>query len=457
MKFLSLFFTFALVLNLTSCSSHKNENASTEPSVKNEPSSESSPPNKDKEKLFESEMQVLKSENPSLAEMINNPCIKDGSCPSYNIKAGEAPNKNEQILILEAMTFPESSFTRYQNRVSGFYHYNEDGTYRRITPRAKVAMPDPNLFKNINSMNLQFGREYFQRKFPTIGYYLADNLNIDYKIDLENSIHGWQVFEFLVERNPDTNFVFANFPYFNSKEEVCGLLTKGDKSEIYLRGKIEKYAESLSEVIKTHKVKYVNASFGWGLPNIQQFLSIKCGSTANLQKAKKLKEILSSLLIKLLEMNSDIIIVNSVINEPEPGYSCDVHERLIRVGFFNQINSTIPPDGVSFADVTLPRFLENAKYCIDVMVNGGIIESNELNKSTKLNEHFPKYFDKNSLMFNWSGYFNQPIDVMATSWAAPIALSMLRSIHKDTPAYEVRSKILLQAFDPVRNNQFVGK
>lgn len=457
MKFLSLFFTFALVLNLTSCSSHKNENVSTEPSVKNEPSSESSPPNKDKEKLFESEMQVLQSENPSLAEMINNPCVKERSCPKYEVTAGDAPNKNEQILILEILAFPMSSFARYQNRVSGFYHYNDDGTYRRIIPTAKVAMPDPNFYKNLSSMNSQFGREYFQRKFPTIGSYLSNKLSVEYKIDLENSIHGWQVFEFLVERNPDANFVFANIPRLDKKEEICDLLSHPEDSEIYLRSKVEKSADSLTEIIKKHRIKYVNNSYGWDLIKTQKYLSSECGEIATIKSAQKLVEILSSILLRLLDKNPDLIIVNSVLNEPAPGYSCDVHERLIHVGYFNQVKSTIPSDGVSISDVALPSILENGKNCIDVIVNGGIIESDGLPTSGYLTDNFPKYYDKSSLMFNWFGYFNHPIDFMATSWAAPIALSMLRSIHKDTPAYEVRSKILLQAFDPVRNNQFVGK
>lgn len=377
------------------------------------------------------------------AILAENPCIAESDCATVVVEAGKAEIKENQIMILEELHIPPSTFSRYEDRVSGFYDRDEDGKFKRIHPIAQVSKPILEIMGILNQ-----NRKAISKSIPSLGAYLAVHNQFEFISGEINSLdHAATVFELLVDKNPDTNFVMANIPEL-SPEERCALV-ENDQSLILktISDKFDNAAQSLIEIIKTHNIKTINVSYLSTIQSELQHMKRDC-KNQSYSVARQIIQIKNNFFLNLLN-NSDVVIVQAVPNDDHQLYHCPFHRRWIRVGYVNIPNSSIPDEGVPLTDEFLPRNLLPVSTCITVAINSGIIDKQ------KFEDQFPAYYDEHSLFRNYGGLYAYPIDLMATSWATPLALSMIRLKTQSSSPDLVYTSIINRILDPIKNQQFI--
>lgn len=377
----------------------------------------------------------------------DNPCIDHSNCPTVLVEAGIAEIKENQIMVLEELHIPTSSFSRYRDRISGFYDRDEAGKYKRIRPVAKVSKPLLQIMDIFNQ-----NRPSISRTIPSLGAYLAIRSQLEIISGNTNTLdHAATVFELMVDKNPDTNFVMAQIPELKAQER-CRILKNQNKESALkiIAYEFEKAAQSLVEVINLHNIKMINVSYLSTVQSELEHMRINCGEE-NYAVASAIVQIKNQFFLSLLQ-NSEVIILQAAPNDDQQLYPCPFHRRWIRVGYVNIPQSSIPEEGWALSDEFLPRNLLPVSSCITVAINGGIKDK------SRFDDHFPSYYDENSLFRNYSGLYAYPVDVMATSWATPLALSFMRfkktktqNLSPDLEYTTVINKIL----DPIKNKQFI--
>jgi len=383
---------------------------------------------------------------PNIKDMLNNNrCIESSSCPTITVEAGNAEIKNNQIMILEELHIPHSTFSRYRDRISGFYSIGVNGLLKRLRPTAKVSNPYIEIMDILNN-----DRKSISRTIPSLGAYLAEHSQFEFISGNVNSLdHAATVFELLVDKNPDTNFVMAGIPELTNNER-CDSIENSETALKSITMKFENAAKSLLEIIKQHQVKTINVSYLSTVQSELEHMRRTC-KKQDYNIANKIFQIKTKFFLNIIE-NSDVVIVQAVPNDDTQSYYCPFHRRWIRVGYVNVPKSNIPDEGIPLTDENLPNNLRPVSNCITVAINSGITD--------KLNfaEQFPSYYDENSLFRNYDGLYAYPVDVMATSWATPLALSFIRAnlqgkIKK--PPQFVYTTVINRILDPIKNKQFI--
>lgn len=382
---------------------------------------------------------------PEIAAILTaNPCIAESDCPTVVVEAGKAEVKENQIMILEELHIPPSTFSRYEDRVSGFYDWNEDGTMMRRHPVAQVSKPIIEIMDILNR-----DRKAISKIVPSLGAYLATHDQFELLSEKINSLdHAATVFELLVDKNPDTNFVMANIPEL-SIEERCAAVENKDRDLTFkkITTKFDNAASALIEIIRTHNIKTINVSYLSTIQSELQHMRRDCKNT-DYSMASQIIQIKNKFFLNLLN-SSDVIIAQAVPNDDHQLYHCPFHRRWIRVGYVNIPKSTIPDEGLRLTDEFLPRNLLPVSTCITVAINSGIVDK------LKFEDQFPTYYDEHSLFRNYGGLYTYPIDLMATSWATPLALSFIRLKAQTAPPDLVYTALINRILDPIKNQQFI--
>jgi len=372
----------------------------------------------------------------------DNPCIATSNCPTSIIEAGNAEIKNNQIMVLEELHIPVSTFSRYHDRVSGFYDINSEGGFERIQPTAQVSKPILEIMSILNR-----DRKAVSKIIPSLGAYLALHTQFELISHPINSLnHAETVFELLVDKNPDTNFVLARIPEVTIQER-CQALEDKNTTLKSISAKFENAAQALIEIIKTQKISTINVSYLSTIQSELQHMKRDC-KNQDYSVAAKITQIKTKFFLDLLN-NSEVVVVQAVPNDDYQPYYCPFHRRWIRVGYVNLPKSHIPEDGMSLSDEFLPRNLLPVSSCMTVAINSGI--SDKLNFGDQL----PAYYDENSLFRNYGGLYAYPVDVMATSWATPLALSFIRLKAQSKSLNSVYTTVINKILDPIKNKQFI--
>lgn len=383
---------------------------------------------------------------PKIAQIINNNnCMQSKTCTTKIVESGNAPLKDEQILVFEQIGVPWSSFLRYKDRISGFYTISETGNYKRHSPNAKVSVPVLETMDYLNNLGSPVSK-----LIPSLGRYLYSHSQVEILNPLEGRVeaHSRIVFELMVDKNPDANFVFADAPQV-SVAELCGSLNSDNELHLQkIQDKFDTALAELSTILRSNKIKYINASFVSTPEVIAQNMYQACHAS-EFKAAKQIFEIKSTFLKQLLIRNPDVILVQAVPNDNHDDYDCTFDRRWIRVGYTTIPNSNISSDGIAIEDEYLPYNMRPVKSCMTLAINGGITDK------TEFESILPKYFDNNSAYFNYGGLYAYPVDAMATSWATPLALSFIRANSKNKNPNFIYTLFIDRIFDPLKNKQFI--
>jgi hypothetical protein len=373
-----------------------------------------------------------------------NPCINSANCELTEVTSGQATLKKEQILVLESISLPRSSFTRYRNRFSGFYLQNKDGSYRRLKPVAQVSKPFLEIMDRLNE-----NTNYTSKKTPNLGWFLAQHSQLKIQSDdFFVTTHSDRVVEFAIDRNPDANFVLADNPLITDNM-ICKALTKESDDLRDFKVKLSNALFDLNEIIRNNKIQYVNMSFLSTPESLSQYMRGACNSSDS-NIAKKIVHIYNLFYLKLLEQNPNLVLVQSVSNDDHQSYECPFHRRWIRVGYTNRVNSAIPHTGEDLTPEGLAPNLTPVLSCITTAINSGIEDAESYEN------RLPRNFSASSLFYNYSGLYGYPINVMSTSWATPIVLSFLRAQNVGIKADLIYTSVINRIFDPLIHKQFIS-
>lgn len=389
---------------------------------------------------WEQELQYF----PEIKEIIEqNPCIKSNNCNTETISSGIAELKQEQILILEDINYPYSGFHRYRDRISGYYLRTLMGDYKRMYPKAQVSKV---LLKIIDVLNRN--TKVTSQMMPALGRFLHMNSQVEILgEDLGRLTHAVDVFEFAIDRNPDANFIFADNPLI-SKENLCTILENPKDGFKRFSEQLDISLKSLSAIIQTNQVKYINMSFAPSIASTVKHMEFFCNKS-NRKMAERIVDYYNQFYLNLLELNKEIILVQAVPNDIQGSYKCPFDRRWIRVGYVNEINSQISPEGDPLTDDRIPLNLAPLSECITTAINGGFIDRKNFDSN------LPDSFNENSLYYNYFGLFAYPVDIMATSWATPLALSYIRAHDERKSPLEIYLTVRGRILDPIKNRQFM--
>lgn len=374
-----------------------------------------------------------------------NECIKSKSCETQNVEAGVANLKNEQILIFEQIGIPYSAFLRYQDRISGFYVLSEEGHYSRYVPKAKVSEPILQVMQVLNAKNLPLSRQ-----IPVLGRLIYNSSQVEILNSLEGRIdaHPRTVFELMVDKNPDANFIFADKPTI-SVADLCGTLNWFSEPVFQrIQNKLDSALIEITKIISENRIQFINASYLSTPETEMRNMQMVCHNS-NRDVAERLASMQTHFLNRLLEQNPKVILVQGLPNDDYEMYECPFDRRWIRVAYTNIKKSEIPPEGIPLDVSILPTNLRVVRDCATVAINSGIEDKKDMTSI------LPEYFDENSAYFNYGGLYAYPIDIMATSWSTPLALSFIRSTNKNKNPLFVYTSVIDRVFDPVKNKQFI--
>lgn len=391
---------------------------------------------------MDDELKDFPSVNSILEE--NEACVENRNCSTDVVNVGQAQLKSEQIMVFEQFGIPWSAFLRYQYRISGFHKISDDGHYDRIFPQAKVSKPVLDMLNEINKMNSPVSKQ-----MPNLGKYIFNHSQIEVVNNLDRiDAHSRTVFELMVDKNPDANFIFADNPNL-SVDELCGSLNdNNDELLNHIQSKFNSAINELSTIIRANHVHYLNASFVHTTETEVQNMQQVCHWSKR-WVAEKIVAMQTTFLQNLLKQNPEIILVQGVPNDDHEVYDCTFDRRWIRVGYATIPKSTISESGTVIDESLLPENLKPVKQCISVVINSGTTDKSDFSST------LPDYFDENSAFFNLGGLYAYPIDMMATSWATPMALSLLRQLNKGKDPKMVYLSVFDRIFDPYKNKQFI--
>jgi hypothetical protein len=144
-------------------------------------------------------------------------------------------------------------------------------------------------------------------------------------------------------------------------------------------------------------------------------------------------------------------------DDREDDIVCGPYSNFARVGYFNS-KQYHPKRGGDFNSRFLPRAQEHFMKCADLYVNGGFTETDDDEPGAIL----PVNPGDGGLFFRRLGLVMDPVGMMATSWATPLALAhavhlkqmgQAESVGKFRALYKTRDGHPMM-IDPVKHKQF---
>lgn len=365
----------------------------------------------------------------------------------------------QRVLILDSFFVPPSAFGRYQKRILGFHHLadSETGQYQEWSPSAKVPLllrkalaeiDDKTEISDLESVAKDLNRLHFQieilnhPKNPAIGHV--------------NPIFNW-----LAEWNPKAEFALVEFPV-PSDEIICAL------DEVEGRRDFAQFfktaGEELADIIKRNNIDYVNLSFTPTEDSLAEHYSRQCQKDFD-QISERDRTMLqlhrAQILGMMTKANPDLVIVQAVPNQAKSKlekndsgapFICNQNKQTVTIGFFTDLNSDVGPAGIPIQSAWMHPSQRNGVNCTDAFINGGMVESRDP-QATK-----PDQYDEHSLYQNYNGVLLNPEPLMATSWATPLALSMImhwkaQALEQGAPVtpLALKEKIKGRMWDPLRN------
>ena len=379
-------------------------------------------------------------------------------------------NKPRRRILLIDSGFATAAVTGYRNRVLEIYDVQEDMSLEVLQP--SITMPKS--MDEIYTLIAEHEKFISVDKFKV--FHNDTNFKLLQKIEFESG-HGYFIGAFLMEHNPDAQMVImeqGKESWLYAPQEMCSEILSDDSNDEQLalsliEKRFSQYKESIESTVETHKIDYINASWGASRKSISQIITRACGSTPRdsfisqvLAIDHQFMQDIGSLTYKEPVNSHDkpaILVQAGVPESSETLYEshadyvsdCDssINNR-IRIGSILYEGTDIPRDG-SNNNGLLSNNNQQLAECIDVFMPLGQYYENS---KPKLREHamrqiFHGFWEDNSFP-----------TLSSSSMAAPVALSAL-NYHQSQGAERLKPQALFEMFtrnnivsDPLQHQQF---
>ena len=369
-------------------------------------------------------------------------CTLKKNCRYENlIFQPQQPKKqgHHTILILDSERQPafSSSFFRYKNRVLRYLRQLEHhkGYYSSYQPVLKTPQLLNQLYAKLrddsNPFSILENNKIIQ--YDILKLHHHTRFLVPNRRDIS---HGEYVFFILADANPKSSFIVAPFPEL-TPTTFCSMSSNWQDIIQYYKHSFE----SLSYFIKHYHVRYLNLSYATTIERLQDHNNHLCGGSLSNSELFSFFKLKSSFLDNLSLEHPNVLFVAAIPNsnsslvipgDPRHVFSCKKRSNVIRVGFWNQLTHNITAEGIRVQPKFLPNDQQNLVHCGDIFINGGIDETKLSHAILHMTPHIdsiPKdqhWWHAQSLHIVHHGVYSYPIRAMSTSWAAPLALSLIR-------------------------------
>ncbi|WP_394825911.1 hypothetical protein [Pendulispora albinea] len=279
------------------------------------------------------------------------------------------------------------------------------------------------------------------------------------KVKTPRAGHGAMILVNLADYNPYAQFVLFE-PSHWSRHYAC------DGSVESVKHALARNAEHIAHIKQKFGIDFVNYSKGEEDGLIRDAIRAKCGQVADDDLVHRIHVAITeyegrisagSIFVKAGNPWSDTPVTGT---EPQLLSDCTARPNGIRVGYAVQYESNVPLGGQPLSQSTLPidSGQRNLSRCLDMYINTG------------WEEGFPRGrdFGPYPVFYGSFGYGGGPLSFMATSWAAPVGLSIANHARQNwlvahpgqrPSPEEIVSKLNPtgpepRVFDPLRNQGF---
>lgn len=332
-------------------------------------------------------------------------------------------SSNENILIIDS-NLEFYANTRYRSRVMGQYEFTATGELIPYNPAIKLPIYLSKTLRRLDGLHFDAPDEQTDSFIPAKWY-----SDLTAKLSEASDQYGWLSvghgslpMSFILEHNPNARVVIVdNSDLSQSSDAFC----KQDLERFHTQYKT--VADSITSIIKDHKIQYVNASFGYTRSVLKQYWNDLC-PTRRIPKDEILDAYMASIAQyydALFNTEGVLGIQSSDINMNRVNNALDANtdfQNRMRVAMFQSLDSGLNEAGelVDKDNGQYPQLqssLENSVEFIDIFINFGY---SGLGRK-------PPYNSSPFMIVNPFATDSYPINSSATSWAAPAALS--RAIH----------------------------
>lgn len=370
----------------------------------------------------------------------------------------------QRILIIEE-TVPDSSLLRYRNKVLGFYKYSKaDQQILEWQPEASISKLTYDLhYEYLGNLDLHIPTS----DFDIYGTELLKTIQLDsFNYDIGLNGHGSLGFNLLADLNPNAQFLFAQLPKFSDK--ICNIDHENTLAEI--ENDLHHSLIHMTKLIQKYKISFINIVTSQDHEWYEKFLS-SCNKydTKNLRKGAVIYSNLFREYYSKLSQIEGVLIFKSASNNYEQNsnkanflsdYNCFDSSKIFSVGYLTIKDPMFGKKGKKINKFYLPENQRGGSDCVEIYINSGYSEGPDNFYNTP--DISP---GKNPLTLNGQGGVARYIEnMMATSWATPLALSMFNYFriqnqnyfNSDADLLKISEQLRGRMFDPLYYDQFIS-
>lgn len=430
----------------------------------------------------------------SYDKALNDPIIKDKNCNAIkgfhncdyeitNIEYAKLnpSSKNKRILVLDTALFPISFFSKNNDKVLGVYQANESGKFQLFQSRINAPVILEEFIEKTKNRPLDFyiNNSYEIERFNFSVQRLTQTVT-DFPVN-----HAETIFEFLAEKNPDSQMILARYPWPET-DILCDMENDFKK----LRSFINNAANTLGKLVRDNEINFINNAVGKSYFSASRQLEYICGEkdiVVNEDDKREFHKILFSFHEKLYEQIPETLIIQAIDNAENPGFrvnesnyptACKKFPNVIHSGFVSTLD-VFPEEGsINSVNNLVPSTRSIAQRCGEVFVNGrtdetimeawfnrsiyGIHEATSKEKEVReailADQH--TWWDQYTYKFYVDGGLQVKNKFyMSTSWSTSVTTSFLIYLlnEKKVPFYSLKKKVSGKTFDPLYHQQFLRR
>jgi hypothetical protein len=348
----------------------------------------------------------------------------DALSPIRFVPAAPRPESiGQRILILEDHIVPPSSLLRYRHRVLEFLKvsFESPQRYSTFVPRAEAN----SRLARISDYLAGLPYHVPVRSLVDLKEMLLPIRTLDLKNDEQLQAHVGVVFDLLADLNPEAQFVLAEIPFAKIPKELFCHFDE-DESLPRIEGFLDRSFSSLQQAIQRNGITHVNISYEPSRGSIRANFREFCGRELDWIDGRTVDALLYTYagFYERLSQVPGAVVFKSLPNSPErwsdPSsesdlLDCTPYANFVRVGFFARANSRLGEEGGAYDRVKAFAGQGGNSRCASVFVNGGFEGDNP--------ELTGRYGPRPLFKRFWGLTFSPEKEGMATSWAAPLALS----------------------------------
>jgi hypothetical protein len=408
-------------------------------------------------------------DNAELCKKTTDDC--DWSTLTFTPTTASSNSLGKRVLILDNGMLP-ASVTRYQNRVLAQYDFDNEGHLEEVAPELNVPTQLIPIFEIIwaytdfiSAYDLQDLQSKYLEKFSILGM----------------PGHGESIFTYIAETSPGSQFVLIDHQYdevFNLTpawcEQITGEVQTKEEALSYLDHQYDRFLEDLTQIVHTHNVSFINASFGYEPDNARSLLEHYCNiddyGPITDEVVNDVVNVEHAFLRGVSQLNNqsaglgirdEVVLVQAGINSPVPlvendaRYPVDCDPNMVqrlRVADYDNFKADVPVAGSQDTGI-LSDLERNALACTDVYLTLGYGTPHYT-----VREERERSFKSTLLGIGWAPHVFPP----TSSFAAPVALSRLINLEQQQSKILSASELIqlltvngtVKIQDPIQHEQF---